>query len=49
MNELLAAGWPGFTIDSVIPLSRNAEAHERVESRRDSSRVVVQMPGSGTF
>lgn len=49
MNELLAAGWPGFTVDSVYPLARTAEAHERVESDRALGRVVVQVPRVATL
>ena len=45
MNDLLASGWPGLTIDSAFPLARTAEAHERVESGQASGRVVVQVPG----
>lgn len=47
MNELLASGWPGSTIDSGFPLARTAEAHEWVESGRGSGRVIVQLPGAG--
>ena len=48
MNELLGSGWPGFTIDSVFPLIRTTEAHERVESGHWAGRVVVQVPGVDT-
>jgi hypothetical protein len=40
----LAAGWPGFEIDRRFPLSAIAEAHEYVEERRGSGRVVVMLP-----
>jgi len=43
LNAALAAGWPGFEIDRRFPLSGIAEAHEYVEGRRGSGRVVVML------
>jgi NADPH2:quinone reductase len=45
LNAALAAGWPGFEIDRHFPLSAIAEAHEYLEGRRGSGRVVVRMSG----
>ena len=41
LNEILQAGWPGFDIEARFPLESIAEAHEAVEGRRVSGRVVV--------
>jgi len=41
LNAALKAGWPGFEIGRRFPLSAIAEAHEYVEGRRGSGRVVV--------
>jgi NADPH:quinone reductase len=43
LNAMLNAGWPGFKIDRHFPLANIAEAHEYVEGRRGSGRVVVTM------
>ena len=45
LNAALVAGWPGFEIDMRFPLAATAEAHEYVEGRRGSGRVVVMMSG----
>jgi NADPH2:quinone reductase len=45
MNDLLASGWPGLTVDSVYPLARTAQAHQRVESDQARGRVLVQVRG----
>jgi NADPH2:quinone reductase len=45
LNAALAAGWPGFEIGKRFPLSAIAEAHEYVEGRRGSGRVVVMPLG----
>jgi NADPH:quinone reductase len=45
LNAALGAGWPGFEIGSRFPLSAIAEAHESVEGRRGSGRVVVMLSG----
>jgi NADPH2:quinone reductase len=45
LNAALAAGWRGFEIGRRIPLSAIAEAHEHVEGRRGSGRVVVMLSG----
>jgi NADPH2:quinone reductase len=46
LNAALEAGWPGFEISGRFPLSAIAEAHEYVEGRRGSGRVVVMLPPS---
>jgi NADPH:quinone reductase-like Zn-dependent oxidoreductase len=35
------AGWPGSTIDRRSPLGQAASAHEYLETRRGSGRVVL--------
>ena len=45
LNAALEAGWPGFEIGRRFPLSAIAEAHEYVEGRRGSGRVVVMLSG----
>jgi NADPH2:quinone reductase len=45
LNAALEAGWPGFEISRRFPLSAIAEAHEYVEGRRGSGRVVVMLSG----
>lgn len=45
LNGALDAGWPGFEIDRQFPLSAIAEAHEYLEGRRGSGRVVVMISG----
>jgi NADPH2:quinone reductase len=41
LNTALAAGWPGFEVGRSFPLSSVAEAHEELERRRGTGRVVV--------
>lgn len=41
LNRLLEAGWPGFTIDRSFALEQAALAHEFLETRRGSGRVVL--------
>jgi NADPH2:quinone reductase len=41
LNRLFDAGWPGFTIDRRFPLDQAALAHEYLETRRGSGRVVL--------
>jgi NADPH2:quinone reductase len=45
LNAALTAGWPGFEIGRRFPLSAIAAAHEHIEGRRGSARVVVMMSG----
>jgi len=45
MNELFNNKWPGFRIDKQFPLAQTADAHEYVENKRASGRVVVNVPG----
>jgi NADPH2:quinone reductase len=45
LNAALDAGWPGFEIGGRFPLSAVAEAHEYLEGRRGSGRVVVVIEG----
>lgn len=41
LNDLLAAGWPEFTVAARVPLESIAEAHTLVESGRAPGRVVL--------
>jgi NADPH2:quinone reductase len=43
LNAALEAGWPGFDVERRFPLSAVAEAHEYIEERRGTGRVVVTM------
>jgi NADPH2:quinone reductase len=43
LNAALMAGWPGFEISGRYPLSAIAEAHEQVEGRRSSGRVILTL------
>jgi NADPH:quinone reductase len=45
LNAALRAGWPGFDIGKRFPLSAISEAHECLEERRTSGRVVVMIAG----
>jgi NADPH:quinone reductase-like Zn-dependent oxidoreductase len=38
-----AGGWPGFEIEARFPLERIAQAHEAIEGRKVSGRVVVSL------
>ncbi|MDX1548337.1 MAG: NADPH:quinone reductase [Rhodothermales bacterium] len=44
LNEALARGWPGFKVAARFPLEAIAEAHEAVEQRKVSGRVVLCVP-----
>jgi NADPH2:quinone reductase len=46
LNAALAGGWPGFDIGERFPLSAVAEAHEYLEGRRGTGRVVLAIAGS---
>ena len=41
LNEILEGEWPGFEIDTRLPLESIAEAHEAVEERRALGRILV--------
>lgn len=41
VNRMLQTGWPGFTIEQVLPLEQAARAHEYLETRRGSGRAVL--------
>ena len=41
LNDALEAGWPGFDISGLIPLSEIATAHELVEQHARRGRLVV--------
>ena len=41
LNRLFEAGWSGFTIGRRFPLDQAASAHEYLETRRGSGRVVL--------
>ena len=41
INAMLRAGWPGFAIDLTLPLEQAAQAHEHLETRRGTGRVVL--------
>jgi NADPH:quinone reductase len=43
LNEALEAGWPGFEVEARFPLKSIAEAHEAIEKRTVSGRVVVNL------
>ncbi len=43
LNEALAGEWPGLEIAERFPLNSIAEAHEFVERRKGSGRVVVSV------
>ena len=47
LNEALEGGWPGFAIEARFPLESIAAAHEAIEGRKASGRVVLVLPGSG--
>ncbi|MDM0057761.1 NADPH:quinone reductase [Variovorax fucosicus] len=44
VEALFSSGWPGFTIDKVYPLEQTAQAHEHVENRRTTGRIVIRVP-----
>ena len=41
LNTALEGEWPGYEIGALVPLDEIAEAHEMVEERKVSGRVVV--------
>ena len=43
LNEILEGEWPGFEVEGRFPLGSIAEAHEVVEQRRLSGRVVLSI------
>ena len=43
LNEILEGEWPGFEVEARFPLESIAEAHEAVEERKVSGRVVVNL------
>jgi NADPH2:quinone reductase len=43
LNEALAAGWPGFVIDERFALESIADAHEWIEERKGTGRVVLDL------
>jgi len=47
LNAVLEAGWPGYEIQRTFPLEAIASAHELVEERAGSGRVVITITGAG--
>ncbi len=43
LNEALEAGWPGFEIGKSFTLQSIAAAHEAVEGRQETGRVIVKV------
>jgi NADPH:quinone reductase len=43
LNEALEAGWPGFEVEARFPLKSIAEAHEAIERRTVSGRVLLNL------
>jgi len=43
LNEILEGEWPGFEVEGRFPLGSIAGAHEVVEQRRLSGRVVLSI------
>lgn len=43
LNDALEGTWPGFEIEAELPLESIAEAHELIEERKVSGRVVVRL------
>ena len=43
LNEALSAGWPGFVIDERFALDAIADAHEWIEERKGTGRVVLDL------
>ncbi|MDJ0911015.1 MAG: NADPH:quinone reductase [Woeseiaceae bacterium] len=43
LNDALAGGWPGFEIESRLPLESIAQAHEAIEAGRVMGRIVVSL------
>jgi NADPH2:quinone reductase len=47
LNEALAGAWPGLQVGVQLPLEAIARAHEAVETRTVSGRVVVSIAPEG--
>jgi NADPH:quinone reductase len=47
LNDALESDWPGFEIEARYPLESIAEAHEAVEKRKVSGRVVLSLRAEG--
>jgi NADPH2:quinone reductase len=47
LNETLEGGWPGFEIEARFPLESIAQAHEAIEERKVSGRVVLNLQAEG--
>jgi NADPH2:quinone reductase len=43
LNEALEGEWPGFEVEARFPLESIAEAHEAVEGRKVSGRVILNI------
>jgi NADPH2:quinone reductase len=43
LNDALQGGWPGFAVGACLPLESIAEAHEMIEQRSTSERVVLNI------
>jgi len=43
LNDALVGGWPGFEVEARFPLESIAGAHEAVEERKVSGRVVLTL------
>ena len=43
LNETLEGGWPGFEVEARYPLDSIADAHEAIETRTVSGRVVLRL------
>ncbi|WP_437751597.1 NADPH:quinone reductase [Sorangium sp. So ce1389] len=44
LNAMLRTGWPGFSVERRFSLAEIADAHEHLEARRGSGRVIVMIP-----
>ena len=42
-NEALSGGWPGFVIGGRFALKAIADAHEWIENRKGTGRVVLDL------
>lgn len=45
LNDALRGGWPGFVVERRLPLESIAEAHEMIEKRKLSGRIVLRLQG----
>ena len=43
LNEALSGGWPGFVIDERFALDAIADAHEWIDERKGTGRVVLDL------